>query len=80
VLTSNLALAPELKSGDVAVISEPNAPALAAAWSAATRRNRQSPCTIPGREWVRRHLSAEAIGARLDDLYHQLLPAASSPR
>lgn len=80
VLTSNLALAPELKSGDVAMISEPSAPALAAAWSAAIRRNRQSPCTIPGREWVQRHLSAEAIGARLDDLYHQLLPAASSPR
>lgn len=73
VLTSNLALAAELKGADVAEIAEPDAASLGAAWVRAIERNRAEPVLERGRAWVRANLSAEAVGKKLEGVYRAAL-------
>lgn len=83
VLTSNLALAEQLRTDGVAEAAEPDAPSLALAWergmSASDQRTREI-----GRAWVADHLSLPAVATQLVDLYAWLLAApggrASSAR
>jgi glycosyltransferase involved in cell wall biosynthesis len=72
VLTSNLAIAAEMKAGRVAEVAEPDAGALAAAWARAIEGNGGIGGLAVmgrGREWVRANLSVEAIGEKLETLY-----------
>lgn len=74
VLTSNLAIAAEMRSGGVAEVCEPGAPALADGWSKALAANPGGAVLERGRAWVREHLGVEAVGRRLFKLYDQALP------
>jgi glycosyltransferase involved in cell wall biosynthesis len=72
VVTSNLAIAAEMKSAGVAEVAEPNEAALASAWERAVRVQREGSMADRGRAWVREHLSIEAVGTRLSMLYEQV--------
>ncbi len=69
VLTSNLALAGEMGAAGVAIVCQPTKESLAAAWTEAIERNRRDPILARGRAWVQAHLSADAVGARLEAVY-----------
>ncbi len=70
VLTANLALSRDLpRDGAVAVIADPTDAGLAAGLATALRARNPSATLDRGREWVRGHLSAGAVGAKLLRLY-----------
>lgn len=69
VLTSNLALAAELRVGNVAEIAAPDTLELSKAWERAIAGNRANPVLERGRAWLREHLSVEAVGERLERVY-----------
>jgi glycosyltransferase involved in cell wall biosynthesis len=73
VLTSNLAIAAEMRAGGVAEVCEPAAPALAEGWSRALTANPGGAVLERGRAWVREHLGLEAVGKRLLDVYQQAM-------
>jgi glycosyltransferase involved in cell wall biosynthesis len=73
VLTSNLAIAAEMRAGGVAEVCEPAAPDLAEGWSRALTANPGGAVLERGRAWVREHLGLEAVGKRLLDVYQQAM-------
>ncbi len=73
VLTSNLAIAPELAAAGVATIAEPNERSLAEALAAALAQRNWSATLDRGGAWVREHLSPAAVGATLLALYQDAL-------
>lgn len=78
VLTSNLALAPELAAAGGGVSCEPTAAALAAAYVQTLGNPDRDSMVRRGREWVDAHLSAHAVGSTLTALYRSV--AAKQPR
>jgi glycosyltransferase involved in cell wall biosynthesis len=69
ILTSNLALAPELAAAGGGVSCEPTAAALAAAYVETLNSPDRAAVVRRGREWVDAHLSAHAVGSALAELY-----------
>lgn len=73
VLTSNLALAPELAAAGGGVSCEPSAAALAAAYVDTLRNPDRAELVRRGRAWVDTHLSPRAVGGALAGLYRSAL-------
>ena len=73
VMTSNLALAPELAGVDGGISCEATPHALAAAYVRAIGHPDREGLVSRGQAWVAEHLSARAVGRSLDGLYRALL-------
>ncbi len=73
VMTSNLALAPELAGVDGGISCEATAEALAASYVGAIRHPDRAGMVERGMVWVREHLSAAAVGGELAGLYRAVL-------
>lgn len=71
VLTGNLAIAGELAAAGVARVSDPNDAALAEALKNALMAADPDRTGASGRAWVAEHLSVNAVGRMLADLYTQ---------
>lgn len=79
VLTRNLALAAEMAEGGVAEVAEAEAASLGAAWRRAIESNRADSVLSRGRAWVQSHLSVEAIGAQLTQIFTRAAAGSATP-
>jgi len=73
VMTSNLALAPELAAVDGGVSCEPTATALGKAFVRAIGHPDREGMVARGQAWVAEHLSTGAVGRSLERLYRAVL-------
>lgn len=77
VLTSTLALAPELAAAGAGVSCDATAAALAAAYLGLLNDPDRAGIVARGRAWVDTHLSAQAVGGKLAELYRAVLAQSS---
>lgn len=78
VLTNNLALAAQLAEVGLAEVAESSEAGLSKALERALGRRGESGFAERGAAWVSDHLSPQAVGALLHDLYHRAATAAAA--